>query len=403
MTKYAENIRRIVGEVRPDGAAGPLDDIGGIPASKSTATQTISGGLAGGNTINESSDNNTTKNVDENSGITKPSRTLSSLESAQAADGQDHQSLTREPDAGSFSARELLDNEGNTPNFTLPGPVDDLGLKDKSGVLATVTGTDPYSGKDLKVHIDGLYRPQAASTWSDGTPRVAAWEDPETPPTKDGFVPGTYWVTSSTTPQELAWPYDMDGIGAGIVSQNLGASGQTGGPGTVYGPNSFSNYYVFTTYTQISASQYDVIMFQSDSGGNRLGPDFTAFNVTTQDCTLSPPTDPNACPVSLLETMWPVDNVISLALNSAKFLYNSYDPDATVRFSGQSSSVVEIEMSGGRQARLEVAAGGGVILYEVDSLGGSPTGTVRYYNNQGQFSMFAPASNIEAFRPPLNP
>lgn len=403
MTKYADNIRRIVGEPRPDGAAGPLEDVGGIPASKSTATQTISGGLAGGNTINESSDNKLLEGVDDNFGIDKIDRTADSNGSAQAADGKDNQSLTREPDSGKFSAEDLIDNNGDVPQLVVPSTVDDLGLKDKSGVLATVTGTDPYSGEGLEVHIDGLYRPVPATTWDDGTPKTAEWEDPNTPPTKDGFTPGTYWLANATTPQEIAWPFDMDGIGAGIVSQNLGAAGQTGGPGTVYGPNSFSNYYVFTLYTQISASQYDVIMFQSDSSGNRIGADFTAFNVTSADCTLSPPTDPNACPVNLLETAWPVNNIISLALNSAKFLYNSYDPDATVRFSGQSSSVVEIEMSGGRQARMEVAAGGGVILYEVDSLGGSPTGTVRYYNNQGQFSMFAPASNIEAFRPPLNP
>jgi hypothetical protein len=388
MTKFADDIRRIVGVDEDTATAPGLPGVGGQPAVKVVAKQGA-GGLTV-STIASQDDNN------EQLGLDKKGDSEEDRDAESEAEGQDRgdKPNSKSKTSGVVDADKVIDNEGG-PDAKEDAPDVFSGSSFSAGTLTGINAVDCATGKTVNIRLDGLHVPPDATTWTDGTPKTSEWQDPNVPPAVPGFELGFKWSSATTVPYDEATPYNMDGLGAAIVGQNLGASGQTGGPGTLYGPNTFGNYYLFQSYIAISQTQFDVEMIQTDMSGTPIAPAFIAFNVTRSACT---PGSGPSCPLTApTETTWPEDDTISLTYEGGTYVTNQYDTDPTPAYTGQENSAVDFCMDGGRTGRIEAGINGGHILYETS--GGAPTGTARYFNNRGELTGFSDAASIDFYRP----
>lgn len=390
--KFSENVKRIIGEKRDNASGFVLEDIGGIPSVRGIGTQTPGGRIT---SSTGSSEDSGKKNEDGKEDKTTEEESKEST----TPNPDDQNSLQKNPTAGEVDADKLIDGDDG------PGTKDaalDMFAGDSfaNSSLSGINAIDCDTGKNLNIRVDGLYKPLKATTWEDGTIRTPAWDDPNVPPDSPGFTLGKYWAnTTISVPYQESTPFDMDAISASIVGQNLGAAGQTGGPGTQYGPNTVGNYYKFTEYNAASATQYEVRMVQTDAGGTPIGTEFTAFTIDETSCT--PGSQPYCPSVAPKETMWPEDNTISLTLIDGVFTSNQYDGDATVKYSGQESSHINFCMNGGRFGVIRLGKDGGTVVYETTSENGPPKpGTiVRYYGSDGSVAGYSDVAGINTFLP----
>lgn len=294
-----------------------------------------------------------------------------------------------------FDIIDILDGtDGPTPSDPLAS---DFNSPTGAGNMNSLEGmTDCATGDEFEVHFNGGFPPIPASTWEDGTPQQNEWSDPETPPSKPGFTSGK-WYQPQGTSIEMITAYDMDGVSAAIIAKNYGPliSGN-GGPGSCYGPNSFSNYYKFVSY-DANGSDFDVTMEPTDASCNSIGPTFS-FPVQQKDCSGSPPTDPNTCPASApVETQWPYDDKINFKFEDGQFKTSTYDPEVPVEFSTPNSKL-NFCATGGRYGSLELLGGGDFAIYETSTEGGSPSGVVRVYRSDGSMKAATDAAGLDTFK-----
>lgn len=264
----------------------------------------------------------------------------------------------------------------------------------RNEVLKGVTGVDKDNNPVL-VRLDGqIPKPSDADAAADNQ---NPWTLYDTPPTVVGFESGYYWLTATSTPAYMAWPYDHEAISGAIVSQNFGASGQSGSPGSLFGPNSFGNYYLYVAVDSVSATQYEVILKQANIGGSPIGPEFSAFFINKTACGGTPPAEADAICLleDLKENRWPKTGLYVVYKSDGKF--KTYQLDSEAPLAAQlERSVIEIKsLSTGDTYKIEPTNSGGNMLYE--SIASPEYALV--FDSQGALVDVAPPFKIPFIRP----
>lgn len=358
--RYAEDIRKI---------AGTKDTKGGLSAQEERDALLAKRGIgyidANGTVQGQSGGSTTTR---------KPDSPLTPSDKSALDGTNPEEALAGEPPAeegeNEYDAEDLLNKEEGTPGISDKTDAFGEAINNK-GVINKITGVDCSTGDEVEIGLVPDFPPPDAFAGNDTSPPSDEWEDANTPPVLKDYEAGFYWLTTAPGPtfyREFT-PTVYSAYIPIYTATNRGpvVSGG-GGPGTHLGPNSFGNYVIVTNIVASSPTQWDIKMKNSNSNGDELGAEFTAFFVTKTACTGVT----SYCPIEPpRETSWPADGVVSYKkAQTSGFQTSVYDPDAPPGSEALAGGVNFCGATSGDPMRAETGANGVTLLYKTDGEGG---------------------------------
>lgn len=318
---------------------------------------------------------------------------------------------------GEHHAQSALDNSADMPKIATAPPMGSqtpfITVIDENERLRALVGFDAdgaiseQTGEIIAtmVRIDGIIPTPKQTDLDAADPPQNTWTDGSTPPIINGYEHGFYWVTNGTLAVNINFPFDYISLVPATVAQlsNAPLLSGSGYPGSRFGPNSFGNYYRFESIDEVSSTQYEVKVIQTDAGGTPIGPESTIYQINRASCAGSPPV--GVCPAEpITESAWPKTGtyVVTLMKEGAKaglFQVSQYDSEGVLKLLGD-QSIVDIKCGNGtdiiddRTCRIQTAVNGGVLVFDT-----TMTEPAKYYDSRGVLREFVPLSNLEAYKP----
>lgn len=367
MSRYADDLKRIVGVDKINRTLKELADKAAIVARRGEAFYTPTGSLSSGEGNSGDSTNPSTKATEQSAAVTEAAKSAA----AAALSGNKLSNL-----AGSI-AGDLISGMANNFFRELDGVIDigDLidaangniakeGLPGFSTLNSQIVGIDGLrdcaSSKDLRVRFDGLYVPPLT------------WDSANNPPPITGWTTGYYYkvvgIGGSTEIENNAFGFTIQkACEAAIPKLEERYPAQA--------PFSFS-YFTGSDFLGYTCYFNRAVGGSFSLSGNRVS------------CSLTPPPEP-VCPSSQpSEDSWPPADVFQLSLDtSGYFKPNSYDANVPDNFAN-GVSTIDACFGTGRFATIEPASQGGYMVYETGTSGGTPTGIITVFNADGTIRAF---------------
>lgn len=350
-SRYAEDIRKIVGVKDTEGGLSPQTareslpgtrGIGYIDSNGSTQSQ------SGGSKSVRQKDNATLAGQTGALSATNPDEALAgdgAAETDENGDPKDTASadalLDRSDVTGSIQA--LTDAFGNPIN--------------NKRTINEVTGVDCATGDDVSIGLVDDWTPQEATYFADGTVKSNAWDSADTPPEIAGFQLGFYWHLIGAGPGD---PID-DATPSGAAGQGLARinATQTGDWSTsIFEP---------ATGGPTPPITYTLVIERFDGAGNVTG----QFNLLINR-SLCPDIAGIACPLEApLETQWDPDGPVKYKKSGeGTFSTSTFDPNAPVGTSNGTASINFCGSASGDFITMQAGANGNTLLYQTDTENG---------------------------------
>lgn len=359
--RYAENIRKIVGIDKNQGALKEVTAKPRIGARRGIGYMDPTSGAPTG--------------VNGEPGLTRLQSDLGggldpSGENITTAEELD----PNNPQAGINSSSETTDAED-----IIDGNV---------GALSNISAKDCSTGQDVSIDTRHGFSPPDAVE-ENGTTIRNQWEAADTPPDIIGAELGKFWTVQSTS-----WTGAVEvGVSPWSMALGLVSKSNTHSGG--------ARIYSFVSLTETSATIYTLTMFDSITSATYEMPIAKAdCTVDAEDFAAADAVGPTACTGSIKEQFWPASNTYKLKLSGGQFTTSPYDPNRPAKYTNPVSKVNFCFGAGGsRFGTMEVTKDGGFMLYETVSAGGAATGTAKVYGNDGNLKEATPVSTLDAYRP----
>lgn len=343
-SKYAEDLKRIVGvkdtkgelgTYEPREALGPTRGIG--YANSSGGTSAASGGPGAKAPVTPPTDPGKLSPLDK----TNPETTLAG-EATTEADAEGNLN-------GAVSADKLLDKTAleSTP---VPTTTSEGSQVNNKFFVDSITAVDCATGDNVVVGMIDDWTPPPASYYDDGSQATNEWETATTPPVLFGYEDGFYW---SSIPVGVT---NVDGSTAREAGDGAAdafdAAFPANAPHRIVGIDSETATSVTFEYARFGASNFTHQVNRSACSG------------VTPACPASPP----------VETSWPASEPVKYKKSAdGTFSTSTYDSNAPVG-SNEGVSVVNVCGSDtGNNIAIQAGANGTTLVYQTDTPNGSMT------------------------------
>ncbi len=364
MSKYAEDLRTIVGVNEIKKRLEELEEKAAINSSRGVgfqsgsdgSTQSASGpGGSGGIQAPSSAYGSGTAAI--SSAATDAA--IAALEGMSNANGS--QGMSHEADDGLYDLGDIIDNFADSE---LQGGGDSL-----ASFNPNLSGIDGWT--DCEDETDGTIR-------FDSYIPPLNWSDVNSPGELDGWVLGTRWAVSGSPSGTI------HGSTADTAGENaaIDLNGSPPVPGDVP--------YVYVNTDGVGAGS--VAHFTRTLNGP-----FTLPNIAVS-CTAGVDSE---CPLTApQESQWPTTGSFQLVSINGLFQGNQYDSEVPDKYAQPSSTVYMCFDSGSRTAVLTAGAGDTKLLYETDADGTPLAGSVLHiYDGRGQLKGYADVSALGQYTP----
>lgn len=294
--RYADDIRRIVGNEEDQKGLGTAPDKPSIGATRGIAYTTYKGGIgSASSTPGAQTPAEDIQEIDPRTGELRGQQELDENDDGNTNTDPDTGTplgdKVREPEDGRRTAENEIDGGAGSTTAGTTGPLvyDGALSYSNADTLDALYGmTDCASGESLEIRFDGVNTPVAATTGDSGTELLPEWLETDSdgeyvPPEIFAFQLGYYWkVTGSgnPTPEQGSTPYESAQNAKTYLDANV--------PGGRVGPFSIID---LEASPGDPTTQY-TITYQDDGVPGPSG----QFTLTTSrvGCAATPPDDSTA-------------------------------------------------------------------------------------------------------------
>jgi hypothetical protein len=360
MSRYAEDLRKIVKSGEIKGALGPKQDREPIEGGITDfITGVFSQGSTGGGSGTGSETNDNTNDSTKQEDI-KPIDPANPQTFFRGGGGTSSTTDTV-PTTGVQDVESVIDGEAGPQNSydynsSVPG---------SGSSLDGITGlTDCSTGQGINIRYDGNFPPP------DG------WDDADSPPATDGvWSASNYWQVGegSLNPPVLVQMPTAESAYADFQSE-MNAHPEV------------TSFQILGIQSKSQTAWYFTCTFAKNGNGQGV----VSLTVLIRSCVGTGDPSVSGCVATQPSaTEWPTDDSYDLSLIDGSFQANPYDSEAPTDAGG---SAVDFCFSAGtRQGRLYATAQGGTML--VETVGGVPNGTAKVYGSDGRFQAAGDATN----------
>lgn len=374
--RYADNIRRIAGVKEINRGLGNADERAPIISKKGvgylapTVGAGAKGSVAQGTTLDPTATASLpTNNLPGSQPYASNLQQRLSNGNAKAFDPGNPESWAHGEDVGVYDIGSLIDG-------TVGPGIADPATGEFADVITGLSGLrDCADTTDLKVYNN------------DNFPTPSGWDDDESPPAGDdtSWQSGYYWLsvwglatnqpTVAAAAQEIA-----DGLGGSVQSIDDVGFAPTQYTATILKPDTSTQGFAINRFACPSSPDICVGTAPSwPSGYTTTGGDFPYTSSSN----------------------WPDDSTMSIKYKDGKFSISKYEGNLGVGFiPGSDYGAIRFSFdSGARYGKLEPGANGGLLIYETDTCGGTPTGTVTVTHESGAVAGYTSTDQLTHLRP----